>query len=266
MESDNSGPDVDAMAEFWAGLIGPGQTLFAALRLLCAQIATLCERHAVLVQDTHTAVRRAVGIMIATGVVAAASGAGPAVLGHVALGEVELLLNPAADAFAARLPAEVLTAIDRRPWPRSSSCPPAPRPRGPSRPSSPSSRTPRTPGCAVPTHVAAEPTQPVPRFSADRFANPVLAARHANDHAAEFGLTGEQAYAAAAADFLTRAQSEGYPALVDGDGVVRVYDPSSNTLASYDSTTGVIKTYFRPTSTTYWQRRAPDWGMPVSWE
>lgn len=72
-------------------------------------------------------------------------------------------------------------------------------------------------------------------------------------------------YVKGASDFLKEAQSKALPARISPDGTVRVYDSGTNTFASYNSQTGVIKTFFKPTSTTYWERNAPDWGAPVQW-
>jgi hypothetical protein len=270
LESGNSGPDVDAMVEFWAGLLGP-KSLFTDVVTLMRQLTTLCRGYGELIADTQRRVRQALGVLVASGVLATAAapftgGVTLEALPHAAAIEIEALLNPVADDFAATLPGVVRTVdahlaadVERRAADLTK--PEAVEAEleeltdavdaglgGPAAPSSPT-------GGQV----------EVPRFTVDHFASPLLGARHFGDHGGEFGLTTEAAYTAAAAAFLARAQAENLPALIDGDGVVRIYDSSSNTVASYDSTTGTIKTFFKPTSPTYWQRHAPDWGHPVTW-
>jgi pyocin large subunit-like protein len=105
----------------------------------------------------------------------------------------------------------------------------------------------------------------VPRFTADHFQSAAKSVLHARKHASEFGLTTEADYVRAAAQFLDRAQQSAVPARVDPDGIVRLYDATTNTFASYDSTSGIILTFFKPTSRTYWERHEADWGTPVMW-
>ena len=40
----------------------------------------------------------------------------------------------------------------------------------------------------------------------------------------------------------------------DGSEIVRMYDPSTNTFGSYNGD-GTTRTFFKPTSTTYWGRQ-----------
>lgn len=43
---------------------------------------------------------------------------------------------------------------------------------------------------------------------------------------------------------------------------IRVYDPQTNTFGSYNSN-GTTKTYYKPTSSTYWQRQP---GSRIIWD
>jgi pyocin large subunit-like protein len=54
-----------------------------------------------------------------------------------------------------------------------------------------------------------------------------------------------------ASEFLQRP---GTLAKIDADGVIRVYDPATNTFGSYNAN-GTTRTFFKPTSPTYWDRQ-----------
>jgi hypothetical protein len=269
LESGNSGPDVDALVEFWAGLLGPS-SLFTDLVTLLRQLARLCRGYGELVAETQQRVQQALGILVASGVLATAAapftgGVTLEALPHAAAIEIEALLNPAADDFAAALPGVVRTVeaylaaeVDRR-----------------------------AAGLATPEAVEAELEEladvtdaglggpagapppgdavEVPRFTADHFASADKTVLHARKHARGFGLSTEADYVRAASQFLDRAQQSGIAARVDPDGIVRLYDTNTNTFASYDSTSGIILTFFKPTSRTYWERNESDWGKPVTW-
>ena len=68
---------------------------------------------------------------------------------------------------------------------------------------------------------------------------------HFRRHGDDFGAESAEEYAEQAAGFLRRSQREGLPAKVDANGVVRVYDPATNTFGVYGPD-GVIKTLFKP--------------------
>lgn len=44
---------------------------------------------------------------------------------------------------------------------------------------------------------------------------------------------------------------------VDSNGVTRIYEPISNTFGAYSSD-GIIRTFFKPTSSTYFERQPGD--------
>jgi pyocin large subunit-like protein len=57
-------------------------------------------------------------------------------------------------------------------------------------------------------------------------------------------------------DFLKNSGSEGIKININlDDGTVRLYEPSTNSFGAYnpDATT---KTFFKPTSPTYWERQS----------
>ncbi|WP_344609657.1 hypothetical protein [Sporichthya brevicatena] len=79
-------------------------------------------------------------------------------------------------------------------------------------------------------------------------------ARHFRDHGADFGATSAEDYASQASQFFQRGLQGGLPTKVDADGVIRVYDPSSNTFGAFNPP-GTTRTFFKPTSPGYWSRQ-----------
>jgi len=91
--------------------------------------------------------------------------------------------------------------------------------------------------------------------------NPKTLARHFRDHGADFGAKSADDYARQASDFFRRSQADRLPTKIDADGVIRVYDPRTNTFGSFNPD-GTTRTFFKPTSPTYFDRQpggAP-WG------
>jgi pyocin large subunit-like protein len=111
-----------------------------------------------------------------------------------------------------------------------------------------------------------EPSQEVTKFEADHFGNAERSTGHFEDHAADFGYQTEEEYVNGASNFLREAEQNGYPARVDSMGNVRVYDPTTNRFAVYDSNNGVIRSFYKPSSSTYWERNSPSWGKSVQWK
>lgn len=88
----------------------------------------------------------------------------------------------------------------------------------------------------------------------DSWANPTTLTSHFVRHGADFGAASQEEYAALARDFFLLSKSQGFPTKVGPDGAVRIYDPSTNTFGSY-TPAGKTRTYFKPTSPTYWSRQ-----------
>ena len=84
--------------------------------------------------------------------------------------------------------------------------------------------------------------------------NPSTLQRHFRDHGADFAARSADDYARMADDFFVDAQRRGLPTKIDSDGVIRVYDPSTNTFGAYNPD-GTTRTFFKPTSSTYWDRQ-----------
>lgn len=78
--------------------------------------------------------------------------------------------------------------------------------------------------------------------------------RHFDDHGGDFGAANANEYADMAAQFLQDAIANGYPMKVDAQGVIRAFDPATNTFGSYNPN-GTSKTFFKPSSKTYWNRQ-----------
>lgn len=82
---------------------------------------------------------------------------------------------------------------------------------------------------------------------------------HFDRHGGDFSAKSPDDYAAQAWRFRERAVAERLPMKLDSDGTVRVFDPKSRAFASFNRD-GTAKTYFRPDSSSYWQRQP---GRPV---
>ncbi|MGE3231440.1 MAG: hypothetical protein AB7J30_18570, partial [Hyphomicrobium sp.] len=91
--------------------------------------------------------------------------------------------------------------------------------------------------------------------------NPKTLADHFARHGKDFGAKSADDYAKQASDFFRRSQADRLPTKIDADGVIRVYDPRSNTFGAFNPD-GTTRTFFKPTSPTYFDRQpggAP-WG------
>ena len=77
---------------------------------------------------------------------------------------------------------------------------------------------------------------------------------HFARHGGDFGAKSQDDYAAQAWRFRERAVTERLPMKLDTDGTVRVFDPKTRAFAAFNRD-GTAKTFFRPDSTSYWQRQ-----------
>lgn len=78
--------------------------------------------------------------------------------------------------------------------------------------------------------------------------------KHFNDHGKDFGAKNPEDYARQANEFYNnRANCQ---VKVDQDGVIRVYDPTTNTFGSYNAD-GTTKTFFKPTAGQRYFNRQP---------
>ncbi len=90
--------------------------------------------------------------------------------------------------------------------------------------------------------------------ASETWGNPGTLAEHFEEHGADFGATSSENYANEASQFLKDSQANGLPTKIDANGTIRVYDPETNTFGSYNAD-GTTKTFFKPTSPTYWDRQ-----------
>lgn len=74
---------------------------------------------------------------------------------------------------------------------------------------------------------------------------PAIFENHFDDHKDDFGATSWNDYADQAQDFQQRIQDDNLPAVEGPDGVVRAYDPDSNTFGAYNAD-GTTRTFFQP--------------------
>jgi pyocin large subunit-like protein len=86
------------------------------------------------------------------------------------------------------------------------------------------------------------------------WSDPRTLARHFRDHGGDFGDTSPRAYADRASSFLKTAVRAGYPIKVDEEGIIRIYDPNTNTFGAFNPD-GSTRTFFKPTSNRYWMRQ-----------
>ena len=77
-------------------------------------------------------------------------------------------------------------------------------------------------------------------------------ARHFRDHGADFAANSADDYARQASEFL---QQPGTLTKIDSGGVIRVYDPATNTFGAYNAN-GTTRTFFTPKGgLDYWNRQ-----------
>jgi hypothetical protein len=83
--------------------------------------------------------------------------------------------------------------------------------------------------------------------------------RHYIEHADDFGAQSVEDYAGQANEFFLRSDTEGYLKKVGRSGIIRIYDPKTNTFGAYNPN-GTTRTFFKPTSPSYWDRQPGDNG------
>ena len=103
----------------------------------------------------------------------------------------------------------------------------------------------------VPKSREAGPHLPAP----DSWADLSTLKRHFLRHGADFESESDVNYAQRAARFFLESQQHHLPTKIDLNGTIRIYEPSSNTFGSYNPL-GKTRTFFKPKSSTYWQRQA----------
>jgi len=78
---------------------------------------------------------------------------------------------------------------------------------------------------------------------------------HFQRHGKDFGAKSADDYANMASDFFVKSQKEKMPTKIDSKGIIRVYDPKSNTFGSYNPD-GTTATFFKPSQgQKYWNRQ-----------
>jgi hypothetical protein len=87
---------------------------------------------------------------------------------------------------------------------------------------------------------------------AETWGNPKTLVRHFRDHGADFAAKNADDYAAQASSFFQRSQAQRLPTKIDADGVIRVYDPTTNTFGAFNPN-GTTRTFFKPSrGASYW--------------
>jgi len=75
--------------------------------------------------------------------------------------------------------------------------------------------------------------------------NPATLQRHYVEHGSDFSSQSPEDYANQANQFYQRAQNGEVPAVQDSTGIIRAYDPNTNTFGSYNPD-GTTRTFYKP--------------------
>ena len=78
--------------------------------------------------------------------------------------------------------------------------------------------------------------------------------KHVKDHGKDFGVNSAEDYSKRANDFYKRGQAEKLPTVIDKHGVIRMYDPKTNTFGSYNAD-GSTRSFYKPTSKNYFENQ-----------
>ena len=77
---------------------------------------------------------------------------------------------------------------------------------------------------------------------------------HFLSHGDDFGAASADDYVRQASEFLQNSQRQNLPTKLDPDGTIRIWDPQTNTFGAYNAD-GSLRTFFKPTSPTYFDRQ-----------
>lgn len=105
----------------------------------------------------------------------------------------------------------------------------------------------------IPAPTPAQKTAPT-TSGRQSWGNPASLPDHFARHGRDFGATSPEDYAQKALEFLQQAKQEGFPAKLDVDGTLRVFDPKSGAFAAYNRN-GTTKTFFKPGRSGYFERQ-----------
>lgn len=283
MTAVNDSECVRAMNDLWDSLAkdGDNSALFTGLQNACGKLAAACDQYAKAIDDAQSNLEDALaGAGIAVGLTTVVGilltpftfGGSDAAAGAADAAEVAAICEPIAEEFATTVATEMETTIaadvatelevvaDAAPDIEAVEADTT------DVDSAVDDELNKAEGDSPkPEEPPAEPGQEVDKFEAKNFRNDQTAQRHFRDHGADFGSQSVEDYEQGAENFLKDAQEKGYPARVDANGRIRVYDPATNTFGVYDSD-GSIVSYYKPSSSTYWDRNSPGWGDPVKWK
>jgi hypothetical protein len=83
------------------------------------------------------------------------------------------------------------------------------------------------------------------RLGAETWGKRASLGDHFRRHGADFGARTADDYAAQASSFLRKSQVERLPTKTDARGVIRIYDPKTNTFGAYNAD-GTTRTFYKP--------------------
>ena len=147
----------------------------------------------------------------------------------------------------------------------------------------PRTGTPPNPGWFAPADGVANPSSPTrvaqnddstrrsdadqsPQPKIDGWGRPETLDKHLSEHGGDFGVDTPE-------DYVTLSQKFFNDALADPNSqvrvhmdqkIVRIYDPATNTFGAYNLDDHTTRTFFKPTSESYWARNAHAWGKNPS--
>jgi RHS repeat-associated protein len=98
--------------------------------------------------------------------------------------------------------------------------------------------------------------------AADSWGRPETLADHFARHGADFGATSAEDYAQQASLFLQDSQARGLPTKIDSKGIIRIYDPETNSFGVYNAN-GKTASFYKPnpaehgcpTNLDYWNKQ-----------
>jgi hypothetical protein len=89
------------------------------------------------------------------------------------------------------------------------------------------------------------PSAPIRLSSSESWSRPATLTKHFVRHGVDFGSASEGEYASQASTFLQWSQAQGIPTKIDSAGVIRVYDPGTNSFGAFNPD-GTTRTFFKP--------------------
>ncbi len=88
----------------------------------------------------------------------------------------------------------------------------------------------------------------------ETWGKPETLEEHVKQHGKDFGVNSTEEYTRQANDFYKRGKAEKLPTVIDKDGVIRMYEPKTNTFGAYNPD-GTTRSFYKPTSKNYFENQ-----------